>query len=60
VLAVRARAVGAVNRVELSTLVLGVLVGTLASVRAKRPIVSFAVGFVTAATWVASVRAMLT
>jgi hypothetical protein len=49
-----------VNRVELSTLVLGMLVGTLASVRAKRPIVSFAVGFVTAAMWVASVRAMLT
>jgi hypothetical protein len=48
-----------VNRVELSTLVLGVLVGMLASVRAKRPIVNFSVGFVIAAMWVASVRALL-
>lgn len=47
------------NRVELATFVFGALVGVLASVRAKRPIVNFAFGFVAAAMWVASVRIVL-
>jgi hypothetical protein len=49
-----------VNRLEPATLVFGALFGILASIRAKRPIVNFAVGFVSATMWVELVREFLT